>query len=368
VLRGLTSGSGGMVAAATMALPERAEAGRNYDYRYSWIRDQCYAGRAAAVVGAHDLLLSACEFVSARLLSDGPHLKPAYTVSGGRVPDETTLDLPGYPGGGVKVGNWVNEQFQLDSLGELLLLLATAVQHGRDTAQQHSAALVAERVIAARWQEPDAGIWELDNRQWTHSKLMCAAGLRAYSRARPGHDTAEWSRLAQRILANADSTSVHATGRWQRAPDDGRVDAALLLPAIRGALPADDPRSTATLDAVRRELGRDWYVFRFRQDPGPLNDAEGAFLLCGFQMALATHQQGRQVEAVRWFERNRGALGPPGLFTEEFDVVQRQLRGNLPQAFVHALLIETAVTLHQPPSLPDHDRDAHPRAATQEPA
>jgi alpha,alpha-trehalase len=72
-------------------------------------------------------------------------------------------------------------------------------------------------------------------------------------------------------------------------------------------------------------------------------------VLCGFQMALATHQQGNQVEAVRWFERNRGALGPPGLFTEEFDVVQRQLRGNLPQAFVHALLIEAAVTLHQPP-------------------
>jgi len=68
-------------------------------------------------------------------------------------------------------------------------------------------------------------------------------------------------------------------------------------------------------------------------------------VLCGFQMALATHQQGDQVEAVRWFERNRGALGPPGLFTEEFDVVQRQLRGNLPQAFVHALLLECSATL-----------------------
>jgi len=73
--------------------------------------------------------------------------------------------------------------------------------------------------------------------------------------------------------------------------------------------------------------------------------AEGAFLLCGFHLAIASHQQGDAYGAVRWFERNRGALGPPGLFTEEFDVVQRQLRGNLPQAFVHALLIETAHTL-----------------------
>ena len=93
------------------------------------------------------------------------------------------------------------------------------------------------------------------------------------------------------------------------------------------------------------DLTADGYVYRFRHQPGPLHEAEGAFLLCGFHLALATHQQGDAYSAVRWFERNRGALGPPGLFTEEFDVVQRQLRGNLPQAFVHALLIETAHTL-----------------------
>jgi hypothetical protein len=188
VLRGLTSHSDGMVAAATMALPERAEAGRNYDYRYAWIRDQCYVGRAAAAAGADDLVRSAAGFVSARLLADGPHLKPAYTVDGGRVPDERSLDLPGYPGGKVTVGNWVNEQFQLDSLGEVLLLLAAAVRRGHDTPDQHRAALLAERVIRTRWQEPDAGIWELDNRQWTHSKLMCAAGLRAYAQPRRVRD------------------------------------------------------------------------------------------------------------------------------------------------------------------------------------
>jgi hypothetical protein len=348
VLRGLTSQSSGMVAAATMALPERAEAGRNYDYRYAWIRDQCYAGRAAALAGGDDLVASATDFVSDRLLADGPHLKPAYTVDGGRVPDETQLDIAGYPGGTVTAGNWVNKQFQLDALGEVLLLLAAAARHDHGTPDQHRAAVLAARVIADRWRAPDAGIWELDNRQWTHSKLMCTAGLRAYAHAHAGTDTADWHQLADRIVVDTDSTSRHPTGRWQRASDDERVDASLLLPALRGAVDPSDPRSIATLEAVRGELGRDGYVYRFRHGPGPLNDAEGAFLLCGFHMALATHQQGDQVEAVRWFERNRGALGPPGLFTEEFDVVQRQLRGNLPQAFVHALLIETATTLHQP--------------------
>ena len=105
----------------------------------------------------------------------------------------------------------------------------------------------------------------------------------------------------------------------------------------------------ATWHAVIDELTEDGYVYRFRQQPGPLHEAEGAFLLCGFHLALATHQQGDGYRAVRWFERNRSALGPPGLFTEEFDVVERQLRGNLPQAFVHALLIETAHTLTTDP-------------------
>ncbi|MBO0845918.1 MAG: hypothetical protein J2P22_10920, partial [Nocardioides sp.] len=151
--------------------------------------------------------------------------------------------------------------------------------------------------------------------------------------------------LADRIVADASRDCVHPSGRWQRAPDDPAVDAALLLPAIRGAVPADDPRSVATVRAVIDDLAEDGYVYRFRHRPGPLHEAEGAFLLCGFHVALALHQQGDAYTAVRWLERNRGALGPPGLFTEEFDVVQRQLRGNLPQAFVHALLIETAHTL-----------------------
>src|SRR6185312_7977070 len=119
----------------------------------------------------------------------------------------------------------------------------------------------------------------------------------------------------------------HPSGRWQRTPSDPRPDAALLLAAIRGAIPADDPRSVATLKAVEDELTDDGYCYRFKSDDQPLGEAEGAFLLCGYWMALAYRQQGDRLAAMRWFERNRAACGPPGLFSEEFDVTQRQLRG-----------------------------------------
>jgi hypothetical protein len=342
VLRGLTSSTGGMVAAATTSLPERADQGRHYDYRYAWIRDQCYAGQAAATVGADDLLDAAVGFVSARVREDGARLRPAYTVDGGPVPDQHELGLPGYPGAPVRVGNHVNDQFQLDAFGESLLLLAAADRAGRsDHAALRAMELLVE-AVAERWREPDAGIWELEDRRWAHSRLMCVAGLRAVAARRGGDTGAEWEHLATTVLASVDSDCRHPSGRWQRAPDDPRVDAALLLPGIRGAVAGDDPRHLRTMNAVIDDLAADGYVYRFRHDADrPLHEVEGAFVLSGFHMALAQLAAGKPHEAVRWYERNRGALGPPGLFAEEFDVVQRQLRGNLPQAFIHALALET---------------------------
>jgi GH15 family glucan-1,4-alpha-glucosidase len=348
VMRGLTSSGGGMAAAATTSLPERAEQGRNYDYRYAWIRDQCIAGQAVAAAGPHSLLDSAVAFVTERILADGPQLKPAYTVSGGPVPDERQLQLPGYPGSSAKVGNWVNKQFQLDAFGETLSLLAAAAKLDRLDRDHWRAVEVAVEAIRERHRDPDAGIWELDEHRWAHSRLTCVAGLRAAAAVAPTAQGAAWSGLADALLADVTADCLHPSGRWQRAPDDDRVDAALLFPALRGAMPADDPRALATLDAVHAELGCDGYLYRYRPDERPLGAAEGAFLLCGFTMALALHQQGREVEAVRWFERNRASCGPAGLLTEEYDITQRQVRGNAPQAFVHALLLESAQRLAEP--------------------
>ncbi|GGV86718.1 glycoside hydrolase [Streptomyces gelaticus] len=348
VLHGMTGPSGGTVAAATTSLPERAQQGRNYDYRYVWIRDQAYLGQAAAAAGAHPLLDDSARFVTARLLEHGPRVAPAYTADGGPVPGPRTLDLPGYPGGFDVIGNRVNRQFQLDGFGESLLLLAAAARHDRlDTEGWHAAKIAAD-AIAARRGEEDAGIWELHPDRWTHSRLTCAAGLRAIATAHPTAGralAADWEALADQVIAETDRDCLHPSGRWQRSPADPGVDASLLLPALRGAVPADDPRSQTTLEAVLADLGQDRYCYRFRHDQRPRQEAEGAFLLCGFLVALAQHQQGNTAEAMRWFERNRAACGPPGLYAEEFDVSQRQLRGNLPQAFVHALMLETSARL-----------------------
>jgi GH15 family glucan-1,4-alpha-glucosidase len=268
------------------------------------------------------LLDDAVRFVGARLHEDGPKVGPAHTVDGGPVPDQRTLGLPGYP------------------------VLAAAARQDRLDRDGRQAAEIAVAAIGSRWSEPDAGTWELADRAWTHSRLICAAGLRRIADVAP--DAArkgEWIELADTILAHTTAHAVRPDGHWQRAPDDTGLDAALLLPPVRGLLPADGPRTRATLRAYTEKLTSDHYAYRFRHDERPLEEAEGAFLLCGFVTALAEHRQGRKAEAYRWFERNRHACGAAGLYSEEYDIAQRQLRGNLPQAFVHALMLETAATL-----------------------
>ena len=345
VLCGLTSSGNGMVAAATTSLPENIGGQRDYDYRYTWIRDQCYAGIADAAAGGTSLLEPAVRFVTARVLEDGPKLRPMYTSYGGPIPEETDLGLPGYPGGRAMVGNRAQRQFQLDSFGDVLLLLAAADRAGILTSDGRRAANVAMSAIGDRWNDADAGVWEIGPRWWTHSRLTAVAGLRAMARQHAPAEAARYLALADSIAAETAARALHPDGYWRQHPDTDQTDAALLLPPVRGAIAADDPRTLATLHRVTDTLVIDGYLFRFSHDNRPLGESEGAFLLCGFMLALAYHQQGDRVSAFRWFERNRAAAGSPGLFAEEFDTDQRQLRGNLPQAFVHALMLEAAVTL-----------------------
>nr|WP_302847275.1 glycoside hydrolase family 15 protein [Arthrobacter sp. ok362] len=237
----------------------------------------------------------------------------------------------------------------MDIFGEALLLYTTAARHDQLDMTRWQAVEQAVAGIEAKWATPDAGVWELHNEQWTHSRLMCVAGLRAISRYAPATQAAVWGSLADRILAETAATCTHFSGTWQRSAADARIDAALLIPTVRGAVPGHHSRSLATAEAVRKELLDDGYVYRFRHKPGPLGDVEDAFLLCGFFLALTEYQQGNVKDAFRLFERNRAACASPGLFTEEFDIEQRQLRGNFPQAFVHAAMLETAHWLARPP-------------------
>lgn len=348
VMAGLTSSSGGMVAAATTSLPERLGGMRNYDYRYAWIRDQCYAGQAMAAHAAQSRLAGLVRFITERLLADGPDLAPAYTASGSRIPAEHGVRLRGYPGSSPRTGNRVKTQFQLDCFGEALQLLAAAARLDLLSADDWKAAELAADAIDQCRQRPDAGIWELDNQLWTHSRLSCVSGLRAMAKVAAHNKSlaTRWIGLADSMLASLDD-SIHPTGRWQRTPTDDRVDAALLLSFIRGGIPVDDPRSKATMEAVERELTDDGFVYRFRDGSRPVGHSEGAFLLCGFWMALAAHVRGDDVKAAHWFERSRSACGPAALYTEEYATHQRQQRGNLPQAFVHAAMLECAVRLSE---------------------
>lgn len=356
VTMGLTSRHGGMVAAATAGLPEHLRAEANYDYRYAWIRDQCFAGQADAALKrdrkrAYPLLDGAVAFIGARLVADGANLRPAYTVAGEPVPSQRRLPLPGYPGASPIVGNHVNEQFQLDIFGEALSLFAAAAGLGRLDAKGWDAARIAADAIAKRWDEPDAGIWELENRWWTHSRLACIGGLRALSDAAPAASATTWRALADLIEARVLATCVTADGRWARSQDDDAVDAALVIPAIRGGLDPHDPINVRTVDAVLHDLQSGGHIYRFKHGDQDLPAAEGAFLLCEASMSLALLRLGRREEAVRWFERVRGCVGPSGLFSEEWNVRERQMRGNLPQAFLHAIVAQAAIELaSDPPS------------------
>jgi GH15 family glucan-1,4-alpha-glucosidase len=272
-----------------------------------------------------------------------------YTVGGDRIPSETRLDLPGYPGGFDLVGNRAGDQFQLDVFGQALVLLAGAAAADRLEVDGWRAVEAAAAAIEQRWTEPDAGVWETSPNRWTQSRLMCVAGLRAISAAgAPATLVRRALPLADTIVADTDRSCLHSSGRWQRAPDDERVDGSLLLPELRGALPPDDPRTRATRLAIAAELDEDGYLYRYAHGRGPRAEEEGAFLICNFWMALACLRAGDPVSGARRFERSCAACGPAELYSEEFDVRQRQMRGNVPQTFVHAAMVECSVASEWP--------------------
>ena len=251
---------------------------------------------------------------------------------------------PGYPGGSDVVGNQVRTSVPARSLRrDPPAARERRLARTGSTRTDGDAAELALRAIDERGDEEESGIWEIGPDHWTHSRLICSAGLRAIAEHAP---LPRWRTkslsLADRLLSEVDRTSLHPSGRWQRSPGDERIDASLLLAEIREGLAPDDARSVATRRAVLEELCEDDYIYRYGHRGHPLGEDEGAFLICSFWMALAFLRCGERGRGVQFFERTRASCGTTGLFSEEYDVSQRQLRGNLPQSFVHALLIETA--------------------------
>ena len=328
-------------------LAARAARGvRNYDYRYAWIRDQCYAGIAMAAPASPRSARGAVRFITERVLADGPDLHPAYTASGGpsRRAPPAAARLSGRLGTDRQPGS---AAVPARHLGEVLLLLAAAAARASRRGRLR-AAEVPRAPSSSAGHEPEAGIWELHDDRWTHSRLCCVAGLRAVPprraarcrawRARRAFGTrlaARWSSLADAIMADMGRAVASDRPLEPRRRRRSRRRGPAALGDARCAA-ARDPRSVATVAPSPPNSPTTASSIASGTTTGRSHEAEGAFLLCGFWMALTAHVPRRRRRGCALVRAEPRRVRPGRPYTEEYDVHQRQLRGNLPQAFVHA--------------------------------
>jgi GH15 family glucan-1,4-alpha-glucosidase len=350
--------TGALVAAPTTSLPEDIGGERNWDYRFCWLRDSVLTLEALLQGGYTDEALAFRDFVFRAVSADPESLQIMYGVGGERRLTEFELPhLPGYEGSRpVRIGNEASEQFQLDVYGEVIgagyAVLERLGQPLNPRFAPRWRALV-ERVERV-WREPDDGIWEArgPQRHFTHSKVMAWV---AFDRAvrfaeqlgRGGH-TGRWAAQRDEIHAEICDRAWDPDRRtFTQYYGSQELDASALMIPIVGFLPGEDERVTGTIDAVRRELGRDGFVSRYstaETDDGLAGD-EGQFLACSFWLVSALALNGRRDEARALFERLTGLANDLGLLAEEYDVARGRQVGNFPQAFSHLALIQAASLL-----------------------
>jgi GH15 family glucan-1,4-alpha-glucosidase len=365
--------TGAICAAATTSLPETLGGTRNWDYRYSWVRDASFTIDALWVAACPDEANQFFDYVHASAagsLEHGHDLQIMFGIGGER--DLTERELPHLPGwensGPVRVGNAAWRQRQLDVYGELLDAAyrnadhlfppkpddAPAALHGRDAppgrAESTRRFLVQLAEAAAqRWQEKDHGIWEVrsEPRHFVYSKLMCWVALARATAMADSLDASgrvpDWMHTQQQIsdaiLSEGWSDRVNAFTQSFGCED---LDASNLMLAMVGFLPPDDPKMLATIDATEERLTDDLgLVHRYRSQDG-LEGTEGAFLLCTFWLAQALAMAGRLERARTVFERAAAFANDVGLLAEEVDPRTGQPLGNFPQAFSHIGLVNAA--------------------------
>jgi len=345
--------TGAMVAAPTTSIPEWIGGVRNWDYRYTWTRDTAMAVRAANLLGYESEARDFFHFVRDTLEHD-QQLHIMYTVDGGRVPDETTLDhFEGYRGSRpVRVGNGARDQLQLDTAGALLEAAYVYERGGGSLTVRGWRRLrdVVQNVVAT-WPKADHGIWEprAGKRHNVHSKLMSWLALRRGADLAPlfGEQDArrEWLRVAEELHADLCARGLDRTGRrFVAAYGHEHPDASLLLLPIHGFLPPRDDRVLQTVEWIRSELGDDPYLYRYRTDDGVGGD-EGAFVLCGFWLAEVLAMAGSLEEAQRVLVAHVDASNHLGLLSEQIEPSSHTLLGNFPQAFSHLGLINAAARI-----------------------
>jgi GH15 family glucan-1,4-alpha-glucosidase len=351
-LQALTeAATGGIIAAPTTSLPEAAGGARNWDYRYTWLRDSTFALIAFLNAGYRDEAICWRDWLLRAAAGAPERLRTMYRSDGGRhtVPHDVPW-LPGWQGGKpVHVGNPAADQFQLDIYGEVLdslhlCQLAGIGDRPWDIAIETELAAHIEKV----WEQPDQGIWESRGppRHFTHSKAMGWVGIDRYlklteiSSARRRELVGLRERMHQTICR--DGFDRGRNSFVQSFGGSPRLDASLLLLPLVGFLPIADPRIAGTIAAIEAELVEDGLVRRWSRADGP---AEGAFIACTCWLADCLALQGRKREARTYLERVIGLANDVGLLSEEWDARAGRMLGNFPQALSHLAVINTALGL-----------------------
>jgi len=358
-LKGLTyEPTGGIVAAATTSLPEFLGGVRNWDYRYTWLRDAALTLDALMDAGYVAEAEKWRDWVLRAVAGDPEDLQIMYGLGGERRLDEYELDwLSGYEGSKpVRVGNAASGQLQLDVYGELSDALYRARMLGMPVAAHYKDMLVKIlEWLESNWKEPDDGLWEVrgPRRHFVHSKVMAWVAVDRMVRSiEAGQFEASGDRL-RRVCGEihkevCDKGYDAERNTFTQYYGSKQLDAALLLIPQVGFLPASDPRVVGTVDAVQAELLQDGFVMRYIPDKDAadgLPPGEGAFLACSFWLVDDLAMIGRRKEAEALFERLLALRNDLGLFSEEYDPVNKRLIGNFPQAFTHLALISSAKTL-----------------------
>ena len=361
VLQGLTfKPSAAIVAAATTSLPEARGGERNWDYRYTWIRDASMTLDALWVAACPD---EAHEFLAwlvgaaSSALNDGRSLQIMYGVGGEH--DLTERELPhlnGWSGARpVRVGNGAWRQTQLDVYGELLAAVHRLQdQLGELDAPTRRFLINVADTAAARWQEPDQGIWEIrgEPQRFLHSALMCWVALdRAVQLAEKLQATdrvGSWAHsrdeIADAICTRGYSESL---GAFTQTLDGDGLDASALMIPIVGLLPGTDPRVRSTIEVLEGELSDDYGLLRRYNGDDGLVGTEGSFVFCTFWLAHAQALAGSVHRARETFHRGLRCANDLGLLSEEFDSAAGEQLGNLPQAFSHIGLVNAAWAISQ---------------------
>ncbi len=363
VLQGLTyRPTGAIVAAPTTSLPETVGGERNWDYRFSWIRDASLTLQALYVGACPD---EAGDFVSFMTSSAGGgasdmhSLQIMYGISGEH--DLTERELPHLRGwrdsAPVRVGNGAWGQTQLDVYGELLDALHLYHERLGDLHPEIQEFVAELADAAARgWEQTDAGMWEMRGAPRHHlsSKVLCwtaldravklAPALGAF--AKPEEWAAERDRIRDAILARGWSESKQA---YAQSFDADELDAAALLMPLVDFLPATDPRMRSTIEAIASELTQDGLVLRYLNDEGMnadgLTGEEGTFVICSFWLVSCLARAGEIERAEALFDKLAGFANDLGLLAEEIDTASGELLGNFPQAFSHIGLITAAAEI-----------------------